>query len=82
MFVNLAVEFANLFLRDRMEPIDGGKSSEHLLVLLQLQKVNFCIWVCSLILPKERRGLDEITKPFQLNEKCSAHWHSLRIFSA
>ena len=82
MFVNLAVEFANLFLRDQMESIDRSKSSEHRLVLRQLQQVNLCIGVCSVILPDERRGLDEITEPFQLNEKRSAHWHSLRIFNA
>ena len=82
MFVNLAVEFADLFLRDQIEPIDGTKSSEHLLVLSQLQQVDLCIGVCSAILPEERRCLDEITEPFQLNEKRSTHWHSLRIFNA
>ena len=80
-FIDLAVKFANPSLRDRMDLVHGTKSSECLLVFFQQQQVNLCLRVRSAIFRQEWRGLDEITKPLQLNDKCSAHWCSLRIFS-
>ena len=81
MFVDAAIQFANPFLWERMKPVDGTKSCECALILFQHQQVNLCLGVRSAVFPKERGSLDQITKPFQLNEKRPAHWDSPRIVS-
>ena len=81
MFVDAAVQFANPFLWERMKPVDGAKAFECALILTEQQQVDLCFGVRSAVFPKERGGLDQITEPFQLNEKRLAHWNSLRIVS-
>ena len=64
-----------------MKPVDGPKSFECALVLIEQQQMNLCLGVCSVVFPKEWGGLDQITEPFQLNEKRPAHCDSPKIVS-
>ena len=64
-----------------MKPVDGPKSFGGALVLIEQQQMNLCLGVRSAVFPKKRGGLDQITKPLQLDEKRPAHWDSPRIVS-